>query len=172
MLVHHYPAIIFSQCLSKRNSTNPAIWLVPGIIKNASSLSGNLLNDLPYYINKNLLVKPLSSTSNFLRFHDYLLARNPRYPRPHVQFFPIRPSRLVNNVYLHHTDLCIKETSACQFQTITVACISTSTDSATLISHLQTNWWLSILLIFYLFLLVLPSLSSWSCQRYIIVKLP
>ena len=47
-----------------------AILLVPGagviypseIIKNVSSLSGNLLNDFRYYINKNLLVKPLSST--------------------------------------------------------------------------------------------------------------
>ena len=33
-----------------------------GIIKNVSSLSGNLLNDLCYYVNKNLWVKPLSST--------------------------------------------------------------------------------------------------------------
>ena len=62
--------------MSGRNSTNPAIWLVPGaggifpsgplsaggIIKNVSSLSENLLNDLCYYINKNLSVKPLSST--------------------------------------------------------------------------------------------------------------
>jgi len=47
-----------------------AIWLVPGagrifsseIIKSVSSLSGNLLNDLHYYVNRNLLVKPLSST--------------------------------------------------------------------------------------------------------------
>jgi len=47
-----------------------AIWLVPGaggiflseIIKNVSSLSGNLLNDLCYYVNKNLLVKSVSST--------------------------------------------------------------------------------------------------------------
>ena len=66
----------FSQCMSGRNSTNPAIWLVPGvggiflsgplsaggIIKNVSSLSGNLSNDLCYYLNKNLSVKPLSST--------------------------------------------------------------------------------------------------------------
>jgi len=44
--------------------------LVPGagrifsseIIKSVSSLSGNLLNDLHYYVNRNLLVKPLSST--------------------------------------------------------------------------------------------------------------
>ena len=33
-----------------------------GIIKNVSSLSGNFLNDLCYYVNKNLSVKPLSST--------------------------------------------------------------------------------------------------------------
>ena len=32
-----------------------------GIIKNVSSFSGNLLNDLSYYVNKNLSVKPLSS---------------------------------------------------------------------------------------------------------------
>jgi len=32
------------------------------IIKNVSSLSGNLLNDLRYYVIKNLSVKPLSST--------------------------------------------------------------------------------------------------------------
>ena len=32
------------------------------IIKNVSSLSGNLLNDLRYYVNKNLSVKPLSSS--------------------------------------------------------------------------------------------------------------
>ena len=31
-------------------------------MKNVSSLSGNLLNDLRYYVNKNLSVKPLSST--------------------------------------------------------------------------------------------------------------
>ena len=33
-----------------------------GITKNVSSLSGNLLNNLCYYVNKNLSVKPLSST--------------------------------------------------------------------------------------------------------------
>ena len=33
-----------------------------GIIKNVSSLSGNLLNDLCHHENKNLSVKPLSST--------------------------------------------------------------------------------------------------------------
>ena len=33
-----------------------------GIIKNVSSLSANFLNDLFYYVNKNLSVKPLSST--------------------------------------------------------------------------------------------------------------
>ena len=32
------------------------------IIKNVSSVSGNLLNDLRYYGNKNLSVKPVSST--------------------------------------------------------------------------------------------------------------
>ena len=32
------------------------------IIKNVSSFSGNLLNDLRYYVNKNISVKPLSST--------------------------------------------------------------------------------------------------------------
>ena len=32
------------------------------IIKNVSSVSGNLLNDLRYYGKKNLSVKPLSST--------------------------------------------------------------------------------------------------------------
>ena len=71
-----YKSFFFSQCVSGRNSTNPAIWLVPGaggifpsgplsageIIKSVSSLSGNLLNDLCYYVNKNLSVKPLSST--------------------------------------------------------------------------------------------------------------
>ena len=36
--------------------------LAAGIIKNVSSLSGNLLNDLCYYVNKTLSVKPLSST--------------------------------------------------------------------------------------------------------------
>ena len=46
-----------------------------GVIKNVSSLSGNPLNDLCYYVNKNLSVKPLSSTwitSVFI----HLLARN------------------------------------------------------------------------------------------------
>ena len=38
------------------------------IIKNVSSLSGNLLNDLRYYVNKNLSVKPLSSTWNISVF--------------------------------------------------------------------------------------------------------
>ena len=33
-----------------------------GIIKNVSNLSGNLLNDLCYYVNKDFSVKPLSST--------------------------------------------------------------------------------------------------------------
>ena len=33
-----------------------------GIIKNVSSLSGNRLNELCYYVNKSLSVKPLSST--------------------------------------------------------------------------------------------------------------
>ena len=33
-----------------------------GIIKNVSSLSVNLLNDFCHYVNKNLSVKPLSST--------------------------------------------------------------------------------------------------------------
>ena len=32
-----------------------------GIIKNVSSFSGDFLNDLCYYVNKNLSVKPLSS---------------------------------------------------------------------------------------------------------------
>ena len=47
-----------------------AILLVPGaggtfpseIIKNVLSLSGNFLNDIRYYINKNLLGKAVSST--------------------------------------------------------------------------------------------------------------
>lgn len=46
-----------------------AMWLVTWaggifpseIIKNVSRLPGNLLNDLRYYVNKNLLVKPVSS---------------------------------------------------------------------------------------------------------------
>ena len=42
--------------------------------KNVSSLCGNLLNDLCYYVNKNLLVKPLSSTwITSDCFHYYLL---------------------------------------------------------------------------------------------------
>ena len=66
----------FPQCVSGRNSTNPAIWLVPGvggifpsgplsaggIIKNVPSFSGNLFSDLCYYGNKNLSVKSLSSS--------------------------------------------------------------------------------------------------------------
>ena len=66
----------FSQCVSGRNSTNPAIWLVPGaggifpsgplsaggIIKNVPSFSVNLFSDLCYYGNKNLSVKSLSSS--------------------------------------------------------------------------------------------------------------
>ena len=36
---------------------------------------------------------------------------------------------------LYHTDQCIKETSAFQFQTIAVTCISTSNDSGTLICY-------------------------------------
>ena len=62
--------------MSGRNSTNPAIWLVPGaggifpsgplsaggIIKNVPSFSGNLFSDLCYYGNKNLSVKSLSSS--------------------------------------------------------------------------------------------------------------
>ena len=68
--------IFFSQCVSGRNSTNPAIWLVPGasefshparsrwaettFIKNIWNLSGNVLNDLCYYVSKNISVKPLS----------------------------------------------------------------------------------------------------------------
>ena len=52
------------------------VWLVPGaggiylseIIKNVSSLSGNLLNDLCYYVSKNLSVKSLSSTWNISVF--------------------------------------------------------------------------------------------------------
>ena len=68
--------LFFSQCVSGRNSTNPAIWLVPGaggifpsgplsaggIIKNIPSSSGNLFSDLCYYGNKDLSVKSLSSS--------------------------------------------------------------------------------------------------------------
>ena len=71
-ILHYF----FSPCVSGRNSTNPAIWLVPGaggifpsdplsaggIIKNVLSLSGNLWNDLCFYVNNNLSVKPLSLT--------------------------------------------------------------------------------------------------------------
>ena len=66
--------LFFSQCVGGWNSTNPAIWLVPGagriflsgplsaggIIKNVPSFSGNLFSDLCYYGNKNLSVKSLS----------------------------------------------------------------------------------------------------------------
>ena len=45
------------------------------ILKNVTILSGNLLNDLCYYISKNLSLKPLSSTY-YLCFHHYLLTRN------------------------------------------------------------------------------------------------
>ena len=41
------------------------------IIKSVSSLPGNLLNDLRYYVNRNLSVKPVSSlwiTSVFITF--------------------------------------------------------------------------------------------------------
>ena len=38
-----------------------SVWKFP-IIKNVSSLSGNLPSDLHYYINKNLSVKPVSLT--------------------------------------------------------------------------------------------------------------
>ena len=41
------------------------------LLKNVSILSGNLLNDLCYYVSKNLSVKPLSSTY-CLCFHHYL----------------------------------------------------------------------------------------------------
>ena len=62
-----------------------ALCLVPGaggifpseIIKNVSSLSGNFLNDLRYYVNKTLSVKPVSSTwITSHGFYYYLLARN------------------------------------------------------------------------------------------------
>ena len=36
------------------------------LLKNVSSLSGNILNDLCYYVGKNLLVKPLSSLGSSL----------------------------------------------------------------------------------------------------------
>ena len=60
-----------------------AIWLVPRagrislseIIKNVSSLSGHLLNDLYYYVYKNLSVKPFFNLDH-LCFHYYLLVRN------------------------------------------------------------------------------------------------
>ena len=76
-IVHrHNTNLFFSQCVNGPNSTNPAIWLVPGaggifpsgplsagwIIKNVPSSSGNLLSDLCYYGNKNLSVIPLSPT--------------------------------------------------------------------------------------------------------------
>ena len=44
------------------------------IIKNVSSLSGNLLKDLRYYVNKNLSVKSLSSTG--LSLFSLLSARS------------------------------------------------------------------------------------------------
>ena len=47
-----------------------------GIIRNVSSSSGNLLNDLCYYVNKTLLVKLLSLNLDYLCFHYYRLARN------------------------------------------------------------------------------------------------
>ena len=60
-----------------------AIWLVPGaggifpseIIKSVSSLSGNLLNDLCCYVNKNLSMEPFFNL-DYLCFHYYLAARN------------------------------------------------------------------------------------------------
>ena len=107
------------------------------LLKNVSILSGNLLNDLCYYVSKNLSVKPLSSTwiifvfittfsleivqfvANLTIFtalkcsglsHAFrCVVRSVRigkncalcleYPRPRAQFFPIRTSRLVNNLY-------------------------------------------------------------------------
>ena len=44
------------------------------LLKNVSILSGNLLNELCYYVSQNLPVKPLSSTWIISVFHYYLLA--------------------------------------------------------------------------------------------------
>ena len=64
-----------------------AIWLVPGaggifpseIIKSVSSLSGNLLNDLCCYVNKNLSMEPFFNL-DYLCFHYYI------WPLEIVQF--------------------------------------------------------------------------------------
>ena len=118
------------------------------LLENVSSLFGNLLNDLCYYVSKNFSVKPLSSTwiiSVFITICSLEIVQfvaniamitalkcsglshafrsvvdknknvihQPRavrigincalcleYPRPRAQFFPLRTSRLVNNIYL------------------------------------------------------------------------
>ena len=146
--------VFFSQCLSGRNSTNPAIWLVPaagGIFPSGPLSAGgiDITNDLCYYVSKNLPVEPLSSTwiisvfittcsLEILRFVANLamiialkclglshafrcvvekngnVIHQPRsvrigkncalcleYPRSRAQFFPIRSSRLVNNLYIY-----------------------------------------------------------------------
>ena len=83
-------------------STNPAIWLVPRVgsilpFRPAHSGSGSFRNHLLGFRKK--CYSPAKVSPYWEKLCPLSCLSCFRYPRPRAQFFPIRTSRLVNNIY-------------------------------------------------------------------------
>ena len=66
----------FGNLIGSGSERNFPIRPALSFIKNVSILSGNLLNDLCYYVSKNISVKALQFNLDYFCFHYYLPARN------------------------------------------------------------------------------------------------
>ena len=93
----------FSQFVSGRYSTNPAIWLVPRAgsilpIRTAHSGSGSFRNHLLGFRKK--CYSPAKVSPYWEKLCPLSCLSCFRYPRPRAQFFPIRTSRQMNNKYV------------------------------------------------------------------------
>ena len=100
LLWNIYIFYFFSQFVSGRYSTNPVIWLVPRAGSILPICSRRFF--LQPFVRFKKKTKKCYSPAKVGPYWEKMCSLScVPYPRPRAQFFPIRTSRLVNNIYFY-----------------------------------------------------------------------